>query len=203
MTRRAANTTYWFNRLPSRYEGETRLLEQAIASNCETLHNNLSAYREAVAFRRLPHAEKLERAMWHAARRLPGMGGEDMHALYARGNVPAVASTLAEWLGPAAAPLGWVIAIAAAEPGAATLSGRAAVDVMRCIKAFGRQVVDARSAGDLEYAGEHLIDAATLAMPHVLIGILLGQADVQVRRPVRSAVAPDRADDGVAKPVPL
>ncbi|HLX02315.1 MAG TPA: hypothetical protein VKS80_09365, partial [Trinickia sp.] len=61
-----------FDALESDHEEETRELEAAIASNCETLRSRLHELTKQVEFRRQPHTRKLEDALWYGARQMYG-----------------------------------------------------------------------------------------------------------------------------------
>lgn len=188
MHTRAADTTYWFDQLPSYYEPETRELERAIASNCHTLRHYVPAYRESLAFRRQPNSDKLRRALTYVGRRLPGASDEAISALHAPRNVSKIASLLVHWLGIFATPIAWVTEILG-EDGTVVASGVPAVSAMYEIVGFGNDVVDARSDRDLEFAAQRLLRAATVLPADVVIAILLRKASVGVRRPTRGTSA--------------
>ncbi len=188
MTTRAADTTYWFDQLPSYYEPETRGLERAIASNCHTLRHYIPAYRESLAFRRQPNSDKLRRALSYAGRRLPGASDAAISALHAPRNIDRIASLLVSWLGMFATPLAWVTEIRS-EDGATLASGVPAVKAMYEIVGFGNDVVDARSDRDLEFAAQRLLRAAAVLTSDDVIAVLLREASVVVRRPTRGSSA--------------
>ncbi|WP_454733751.1 MULTISPECIES: hypothetical protein [Cupriavidus] len=180
--------TYTFDKLPSRHEPDTRVLERAIASNCTTLRSRHREYREIVAFRRLPHAKKLESALWRAAWRLREVDGARVAALCAAGNLHTIAGMLGEWLGVHATPVGWVkgIATAAGEP---AVPGPRAVYCMRRVAEFGQKIVDARGPRDLDLAADYLVEAAQGIGADLLIEVLLRRAQVRVQPPLNSGGA--------------
>ncbi|PAJ80723.1 hypothetical protein [Burkholderia ubonensis] len=178
--------TYTFDKLPSEHEMCTRALERAIASNCTTLRSRHREYRELIAFRRMPHIRKLERALWLAAWQLRGVDDAKVAALCGSGNLATIASMLGEWLGVHATPVGWVVGIDPAD-GAPPVPDARAVYSMRRVVAFGRKVIDAREASDLELAASYLGDAATSIGADLLIDVLLKRATVRIRYPARAA----------------
>ncbi|ACB69085.1 conserved hypothetical protein (plasmid) [Burkholderia ambifaria MC40-6] len=185
MTTRDADT-YSFDKLPSEHEASTRALERAIASNCTTLRSRHREYRELIAFRRAPHIRKLERALWLAAWRLRDADDAKIAALCGSGNLATIASMLGEWLGVHATPVGWVVGIDPAD-GAPPVPPPRAVYTMQCVVAFGRKVVNAREASDLELAASYLADASASIVADLLIDVLLKRATVRVRYPARAA----------------
>ncbi|HLX03403.1 MAG TPA: hypothetical protein VKS80_14955, partial [Trinickia sp.] len=107
-----------FDALQSDHEEETRRLEAAIASNCETLRSRLHELTKQVEFRRQPHTRKLGDALWYGARQMYG-GHSDCFAarevLTPSQGVARVAGVLASWLGLGGTPLQRVTGIVRAD----------------------------------------------------------------------------------------
>ena len=182
---------YYFNSIQSLHEENTRLLEQAIASNCSTLRNHLHEYRETVAFRRMPHIEKLATVLWQAAWRLTDVDHEKAAELRVHDNVAKIANVMGKWLGIDAMPLQWVTGIAPLNNERKTIiesdvstvvPSASAAYCIRQIAKCGQTVIDARDPIELEFAAGYLLDATHSIGANLLIDVLLKKAAIRIRR---------------------
>jgi hypothetical protein len=191
--------TFGFDRLASRYEEETCRLERALASHCATLRSHRFALKERVEFARQPHTGKLAQALRDVSWRMPDLHGARLGELRATRGVESVAARLAGWLDPYGTPdVMGVTGIVRADPQASPVAPAQARFAMKRIVGFGQAVVDAREPLDLDFAGDHLIDAAREIGTEAVVDVLIGRATVQVSHGAAATPEPERAP---AKPV--